>query len=441
MCSDDKDCPTGSLCISNSCEYLCLEDKHCPSSTTCKSKTNTCTGNIPFGNPLPSSSTGGPTPDGMTISCTVNSTINVCPINTVCTNELCTYSCIEDKNCPFGSVCENSLCEFLCIQDKHCLAGSRCKIMTHTCTNGVPVIIPGGSAGPVNDTSTSSTSSGGISSTSGGAKNNSDGKKNNPIKNPPPSTPPPTQSEVLPVISSEPIPVQDIVNGDMVSGFDSSQLIAGSENALFLRNLSDDIKDILANSTGKSISIQITDRDGQVHTIMASIFFPPDSSSPLLITDIVPENLDDASLSNLIILIDNAPVAQTIVSVVKPRVEDGTADESLSPFIPVIEEAIVVRKKKSLRVKLTGENFLRNLKIKKKKVKQTIFEVIPTDNLIFKKKLIRLKGTFAKAYFHILDKSIQGEFVAIITNPFGRAVRKIEVPPKKIKPKKSSQPL
>ncbi len=156
----------------------------------------------------------------------------------------------------------------------------------------------------------------------------------------------------------------------------------------------------------------------------------------MLITDTVPENLEDASLSNLVILIDNDPIAQTIVSVVKPRVEDSTTDESLSPFIPVIEEAIVVRIRKSLRVKLAGNNFLRNMKSHKKKVKQTVFEIIPPDNLIFKKKVISVNGTKAKAFFKILDKSIKGEFVVVITNPFGRAVKKIDVPPKRIKSKK-----
>ncbi len=308
--------------------------------------------------------------------------------------------------------------------------------MTHTCTNGVPIPPQGGSVGPVNSTSTSSTSSGSTSNTSGGTNENG-GNKNNPISNPHPSTPPPIQSEDIPVVSSEPITVPNLVNGTMAGTFDSSQLIAGSENAIYLRNLTSTIKDLLTNSTGKIISIQITDRDGQVHNITASIFFPPDSGSPLLITDTVPENLEDASLSNLVILIDNAPVAQTVVSVVKPRVKDNAAGESLNPFIPVIEEATVVRIRKSLRVKLTGENFLRNRKSPKKKIKQTVFEIIPTDNLIFKRKLIKEHGTKAKAYFHILDKSIKGEFVVVITNPFGRTVRKIEVPQKKSKPKKS----
>lgn len=282
------------------------------------------------------------------------------------------------------------------------------------------------SSGAITNTlSSSSSSSGDSNSISQSSSSSGQTDSNLPSSNAEPS-----QLEGIPDISSEPIPVEEFVNGTMTSDSNNSKLIAGSENAIYLTNLTNEIKEMLADTNGQKLSIQIIDVLGQAHIIGATIFFPENSSSPLLITEAIPETLLDSSLINLVVILGNKPIAQTIVSVVKPRIEDETSSESLNQFVPIIEEVIVVRGKKSLRVKVEGINFLKNLKHKKKKIEQTVFEIIPGNNLIFKKKVIKGQGTKAKAYFKILDKNIRGGFVFVITNPYGRAVKKVEVPQK-----------
>lgn len=162
-CKENRECPSGNVCIENSCRTLCSSDLGCLSNERCESATGVCKNLCRKDDDC----SNGEVCEGLVCargcrtnagcpadkSCVNNKCVDMCDSPTSCgTNAECKIvnhqkkcdcpeplvgdpvvgckypivPCYEDGECTNGRVCYGGFCEGMCRTDRNCLADERC---------------------------------------------------------------------------------------------------------------------------------------------------------------------------------------------------------------------------------------------------------------------------------------------------------------------------
>ena len=260
----------------------------------------------------------------------------------------------------------------------------------------------------------------------------------------PTPTPAPQPTPTLPPIEDLPIidaifpKIPDVLIELNSSLSEASNIVLAESKSTFVIPTDSEIANIIQNNPPSEVnlSLKIIDAARKKHELESDILINVRKNSPItIITNEIPASIVDGS-ATFVLFINNEPKAKInifITHTLRSSNDNINGPTENLAFRPSIADIKIIKKKKILKLIISGSNFFnKELIVNGQTVettkRQTEVSVLPSTSLIPKKFKVKNNKKVIIAKFKIKNKrNIPEKINVSVTNPYGQVIKTLKI--------------